>query len=595
MFKKAIILIKLKSLVLIFFSFVISFSFGQSKIEFYKQKDIILKTIEFKDTNLDSLYYYSKKVQNSDNKCDQLSGKNSEAYYYYKIKDYDSSKKIAVKTIEEIDSYLANDEKHQCYVKTKLSLLNRLFWIFKNKGDYETAYKQLLETSSFLKSNESKAFDNFFYIINNELSKAQIKYELELEKDAKNILINLVKRIESRKIDSRDLFYKKAFYRKQADIYNSLGKTYSSLSKTEQNSSLLDSAYICFEKAYKAALNFTPPHPDSKLNFQFRQTEILISKKLLTEAINLINNFEYPSTKDSLNYYAHQEAAFYKSLCFNGLNKLDSAIYYAKKAIKKNKIKKSQLITMYDILSNQYNRINELDSAIKYSKLTLKEFNFAKENKQKTYQLLYDNDLEKITELNNAILEKEKKKSLTTILLYTLILVIISSLFLFKRKKYKKEITQKSDELEITIVNAKKDLEKEKSQSNKTIEKSKVNYNIEAQLEKKILDQLKQVEINQAYLKHDFSINTIAEKVNTNSTYVSFVYNKHYDVPFKQYYTQKKIEYAVDLIKNKKYYKKYSIEGLANIVGYTNASAFSRAFKKYMNISPSEYIKNLSK
>jgi AraC-like DNA-binding protein len=569
--------------------------FGQSDIKLYKQKENILKTIEYKDTNLDSLLYYSKKVQNSDNDCDNLSGLNSEAYYYYKIKDFDKSKNLALKTIQKIDNHLANKKEEVCFIKIKLSLLNRLFWIYRNKGAYDEAYKQLIKTSLFLKSIKNSGFDKFFYVINNELSKSQIKYELELEKDAKIILNNLVKDIETKKVDFKNLFYKKAFFRKQADIYNSLGKTYITLSKTENNLTFLDSASICFEKAYNAALKFTPPHPDSKLNYQFRQTEVLISKKEYEKALGLINSYSYPKSIDSIDTFSFQETAFYKSICYNSLNKSDSAIYYAKKAVRKNGLKESQVITMYDILSNQYIKKNKLDSAYKYSQLTLKQFNLAKENKYKTYQLLYDNDIEKITELNNSIVAKEKKKNLTNLLFYSVILLSISSLFLFKRKKYKKEISEKSDELKSTIVNAKKDLEKEKSQSKKTIGKPKVNYNIEAQLEEKILDQIKQIEINHTFLKHDFSINTIAEKVNTNSTYVSFVYNKHYDVPFKQYYTQKKIEYAVDLIKNKEYYKKYSIEGLANIVGYTNASAFSRAFKKYMNVSPSEYIKNLRK
>lgn len=43
----------------------------------------------------------------------------------------------------------------------------------------------------------------------------------------------------------------------------------------------------------------------------------------------------------------------------------------------------------------------------------------------------------------------------------------------------------------------------------------------------------------------------------------------------------------------KKLVKKYSIEGIAKEVGYKSAYAFSRAFKKHIKITPSEFIKNL--
>ena len=111
----------------------------------------------------------------------------------------------------------------------------------------------------------------------------------------------------------------------------------------------------------------------------------------------------------------------------------------------------------------------------------------------------------------------------------------------------------------------------------------------------KILAKIEEIELTHEYLSHDFSINSIAGAVNTNSTYISFVFNKHHEQSFKQYYTQKKIGYAVELLKKDKAYRKFSIEGLAKEVGYNSASAFTRAFKKHLHITPSDYIKTLPK
>ena len=42
-------------------------------------------------------------------------------------------------------------------------------------------------------------------------------------------------------------------------------------------------------------------------------------------------------------------------------------------------------------------------------------------------------------------------------------------------------------------------------------------------------------------------------------------------------------------------YRNYTIKSLAEEVGYTNASAFTRAFKKYKGNTPSDFIKCLNR
>ncbi|CAL2093627.1 AraC family transcriptional regulator [Tenacibaculum sp. 190524A05c] len=548
---------------------------------------IASKLEKYKDTNLDSLLHHSKEARLSRDACHQLLGDNGEAYYYYKLEKYDKVIPLIEKTI--VKSYALPKEKQNdlCIIRVIIGAYNRLFWTYKNLGKYQKAYEQLITSSKYINSITNSDFDSFNSIVNIDFSKAQIKKELGLFQDAKFILLGIKERLEIKLKGDLENIERNRLLKNKANVLNLLGKTYMALNRKTQDLKLLDSAAISFKKAFKSAQLFTPPHPDSELMYALRKTEVLIAKQDYNQALKLINSYFKISKGRDIHYYE----SLNKAICFHNLNKTDSAIYFSHKLLKSPVLKKSTLISIYDILSNQYLNKNQLDSAYIYSKLTLEEFNSARENKQKTYQLLYDNDIEKITELNNSILKKEKSKNLTTLIFYSIILLSISSLFLFKRKKYKKEISIKSDELKEKIVSEKLQIQQPSIQQ----QKSKVNYNIEIELEEKILARIEDIEKSHDYLDHNFSINSIAESLNTNSTYISFVFNKHHDQTFKQYYTKKKIEYAVELLKKDRAYRKFSIEGLAKEVGYNSASAFTRAFKKHIKITPSEFIKNLKK
>lgn len=292
------------------------------------------------------------------------------------------------------------------------------------------------------------------------------------------------------------------------------------------------------------------------------------------KAIDLINN--YKNINNGYNYL-HREY-FQKAICFHNLNNSDSAVYYSNKLLKNHKnCETSKLITIYDILSKEYNNLNKLDSAFKYSALTLEQFNLARNNKDKTFNLFYSNNFNKAQLLNQEIKEKEasKQKKLTISFVALLITFFIITFYLLKKEKEKKK------ELILMINN------------DKAVETEKKEYNIDEELENKILNEFTNAKKNLDFLKPDFSINYIADKLETNNTYVSFVFNKHHDESFKQYCTKLKINYVVEKLKSDKTFRKYSIQAIADEIGYTNASAFTRAFKKHIGVTPSAFLKTL--
>ncbi|CAL2104331.1 Helix-turn-helix protein [Tenacibaculum sp. 190130A14a] len=535
---------------------------------------IYLKKIAlFKNTNYDSTILYSEKLESSSNICNQLSGANVKIYAFYRKKKY----KEALAKIEilnaKIDSLLKKEET-PCFYDHKAAIYNRLFWISKNEENYNQAYKYLLRCETYLKGHPVKDAKNYMNNLGLASSKALIKNKLNMQEEAKQILLKTFSETENPILN--DLKNKNSLNLLKANVLNSLGNTYLSIANKNDNSVFLDSASYYYDKAYDVTKIFEPLHEDSEIIYSFRKTEVLIAQKQFNKAIKLINN--YKNIHNGF-HYKHREF-FQKTLCFNGLHHSDSTIYYAYKLLfdKKDECKRSNLITTYDILSKQYDKLNKQDSALKYSQKTLEQFHLADKNKEETFHLLYKNDFEKAQKLNNSLLKK-KDSNTNTLLSFlggaTILTSFLFFLFYKKEKKVKKKLIQKL---------------KENTQEDET---SKKEYNIDDTLEANILNEINRVDNNFDFIKPDFSITDIAEALHTNTTYISFVFNKTKGTTFKQYYTSLKIAYIQKKLKEEKKYRNYSIKALAEEIGYSNASAFSRAFKKHTGTTPSEYIKNL--
>lgn len=467
------------------------------------------------------------------------------------------------------------DKEKQCLLYLKVNCLNRLFWIKKNQENYSDAFTYLSKIDEVIPKITSE-IKSINYKISNRLNKAQIKRVLEMEEESIKILKTI---LEEAKTFNDTPYFDENVKLLNSHLYNALGKSYLILGNKTNNYSLLDSANLYYKKSYDVTQTFTPKHPNSKLYYYFRKTEVLIAQKKFNEALKLINDYKKVNNGTK---YKHREF-FQKAICFHNLKKSDSAIFYSYKIInhKKDKCSRSNLITLYDILSKEYNSLNKQDSAYKYSSKTLNQYSLAKEKKEKTYQLLYKNDLKEAEELNKTLALKKQNSNYTILLFATPLIGILTIITFFYRKEKKRnnKLFKKLNETR-KIVN----------QENNIVKKE---YNIDDKLENEILSKLIEVEKNLEFLKPDFSINKLASELQTNSTYISFVFNNKKEESFKQYYTKLKIDYIKDKLKNDSTFRKYSIQTLAEEVGYSNASAFSRAFKKFTGTTPSKFLKTL--
>jgi YesN/AraC family two-component response regulator len=108
-------------------------------------------------------------------------------------------------------------------------------------------------------------------------------------------------------------------------------------------------------------------------------------------------------------------------------------------------------------------------------------------------------------------------------------------------------------------------------------------------LQKDIWDKLLfLMEEEHVYRNAALSLADLAEKLDSNTTYVSKVINDVADSNFTTFINRYRIEEACILLSDP-HSAHLSIEGIANTVGFNSKSAFNGAFKRYIGKTPSEF------
>jgi len=100
------------------------------------------------------------------------------------------------------------------------------------------------------------------------------------------------------------------------------------------------------------------------------------------------------------------------------------------------------------------------------------------------------------------------------------------------------------------------------------------------------------LEYEKVFMDPDLTLSMLAERAGTQPYISSQLINEQLNKTFTELLNQYRIEEFKKRIVDPEY-KKYSITGLANEIGYNSKSAFNSAFKKITSQTPSEYIKSI--
>lgn len=94
------------------------------------------------------------------------------------------------------------------------------------------------------------------------------------------------------------------------------------------------------------------------------------------------------------------------------------------------------------------------------------------------------------------------------------------------------------------------------------------------------------------YLKKDLNINQVSVALGIPSRELSFIINNHFGQRFTDFLNKYRIDYITNKF-NKEYISNYTMEAIAIEAGFASKSTFNLAFKKYHQITPSEFLAKL--
>lgn len=93
---------------------------------------------------------------------------------------------------------------------------------------------------------------------------------------------------------------------------------------------------------------------------------------------------------------------------------------------------------------------------------------------------------------------------------------------------------------------------------------------------------------SKSYLNQNFNLTECARELKMPSHHISYFLKQQYGLSFASYKNTLRMEHAKSLIRNG-YLENNTIEALASECGFTSRTSFSKTFKNYVEVSPSQY------
>ena len=268
---------------------------------------------------------------------------------------------------------------------------------------------------------------------------------------------------------------------------------------------------------------------------------------------------------------------------------------------------------MYKYLGKSYKALGDTEKSLFYFEKTNEVYT---QNDKKQSEI----GIEIIKEFDSQSLKEElskaeQKTQNTRVILYAsiflAILIICGVIFFYKKREKEnqqrfiallqsldeekekakavaEEIQKKTEKKEALIEIKEKEVSKEIVKENPIKEVEIID-----ETKARLLKKLERFEAKELYLSKNSSLNDVAKKLKTNTSYLSKLVNAHKGKSFTAYITDLRVNYAIRRLKEDKKFRSYTIDSIAREIGFNRSESFSKAFKNRTGLYPSYYIKRL--
>ncbi|WP_046744994.1 helix-turn-helix domain-containing protein [Kordia zhangzhouensis] len=323
--------------------------------------------------------------------------------------------------------------------------------------------------------------------------------------------------------------------------------------------------------------------------------------ELLDASLEIAHQIKSIDPEIPLIYFEKGEVYYYEG-------KYEKAVEYlvkSEKLMNANHLNFIKLEETYALLAKSYNELGDINNSIKYFE---KANDIYKQNDKRqeniSINIIRKYDLQSLKE---ELSLAEENSYITKIILFVsvflAIITVIWLVYFYKQREKENQrkfaaILQSLEDEKEEIVEKIAQVTQEKLEEKTTeklpekkIEAKEVEIIDETKV--RLLKKLEKFETKEQYLSRNCSLNEVAKKLKTNTSYLSKLVNSHKGKSFSAYITDLRINYAIRRLKDDKKFRSYTIDSIAQEIGFNRSESFSRAFKNKTGLYPSYYIKNL--
>lgn len=536
------------------------------------------------NSNKDSSFIYASKIEKSDNNLHKSFAYGIKSYLFQLKGDSVTSIQLYKKSFIYLDKVPNSIEKtkHHSYL---LSYGGLAEWkrghLSKAIEYYQQGQKMSRKVNDFM---QVVKFNNNIAIVNKEIGNLKLSIQASKESD------RITDKIEY-------LYDVDKFYQAKSQINLNLGNCYKDLFLFNQNRKIyLDSAIYYYNKT----VIFSEYIKGTKLNAEINISLAYLLKKDINKAEKnykklLVETKDLGYENCLVNYglgrvYYQQKKYEEALLCFK---KVDSIYQNTKMNI-------VEFVHSNYFQAKIYAANKDYDNALKYSELYLS--NFKKHRSELNEETLKVNALISTNNLEKEMVTLKKELRNERILRYMLVFLAIAIVLFFFVKNYINK-NKANKKVKLLIEEFKKREIDDVEKTNHTLIDNKSGRNdlsnnssiliLDETKEKEIVEKLKILEEKLEYLKEGYTLQYVAKKIKTNTTYLSYVINKNFEKTFSEYTNELKINYVISQMITNPIYRKYSTQAIAESVGFKNASSFTKSFSKRTGVTPVQFAKNI--